>query len=57
MTYTIRYRRPDAPWSVVNMTIPDDAEALLFQQTRLETLGYSIIDVTPPIQPANAEAR
>jgi hypothetical protein len=57
MTYTIRYRRPGAPWSVVNMTIPDDAEALLFQQTRLETLGYSIIDVTPPIQPANAEAR
>jgi hypothetical protein len=50
MTYTIRYRRPDAPWSVVNMTIPDNGEAaVLFQQTRLETLGYSIIDVTPPI--------
>jgi|KBSMisStandDraft_5_1062788.scaffolds.fasta_scaffold1143100_1 hypothetical protein len=50
MTYTIRYRRPDAPWSVVNMTIPDNGEAaVLLQQTRLETLGYSIIDVTPPI--------
>lgn len=50
MTYTIRYRRPDAPWSVVNMTIPNNAEAaVLLQQTRLETLGYSIIDVTPPI--------
>ena len=34
------------------MTIPDDAEAVLLQQTRLESLGYSIIDVTPPILPA-----
>lgn len=49
MTYTIRYRRPEVPWSVVNMTIPDDAEAVLLQQVRLEALGYSIIDVTPPI--------
>jgi len=32
------------------MTIPDNGEAaVLLQQTRLETLGYSIIDVTPPI--------
>ena len=34
------------------MTIPNDAEAVLLQQARLEALGYSIIDVTPPILPA-----
>ncbi len=44
--FTIRYRRPQAPWSVVKMAVPG-AEAALAQVKRLKALGYSIIDVEP----------
>ena len=41
----IRYRRPEAPWSVVMMTVPNEVEAEI-QTTRLKKLGYSLVDVT-----------
>jgi hypothetical protein len=42
---TIRYRRPEAPWSMVKMTVPSGEEAQI-QTARLEALGYSVMDVT-----------
>jgi hypothetical protein len=49
-SFTIRYRRPETPWSVGKMTVPDGEEATEIQKARLEALGYSVIDVTssPP---------
>jgi hypothetical protein len=47
--FTIRYRRPEAPWSLVKMTVPDGDEATQIQKSRLEALGYSVIDVTSSI--------
>jgi hypothetical protein len=44
--FTIRYRRPQAPWSVVKMVVPGAAQATA-QIDRLKALGYSIIDVEP----------
>jgi hypothetical protein len=38
------------------MTIPEDADAALLQKMRLEALGYSIIDVTPPILPGSLKS-
>jgi hypothetical protein len=33
------------------MTVPNSEEAVRIQKTRLEALGYSVIEVTPPIPP------
>ena len=52
MTYTIRYRRPDAPWSVVVMVVPSGADDAMAQMQRLKTLGYSIVDVSPRLPEA-----
>jgi hypothetical protein len=54
-SYTMRYRRPEAPWSVGRMVVPDGAEAAALQKARLEALGYSVIDVTPPLPPLTAK--
>ncbi len=45
-SFTIRYRRPEAPWSVVKMVVPG-TDAVKSQIDRLKALGYSIIDVEP----------
>jgi hypothetical protein len=50
-SFTIRYRRPEVPWSVVKMTVPNGEEATEIQRARLEALGYSVIDVTSSIPP------
>ena len=42
---TIRYHRPEAPWSMVKMTVPNDEEAQI-QTARLQALGYRVMDVT-----------
>ena len=47
-TYTIRYRRPEAPSSIVVMSVPNDVEAQS-QMDRLRALGYTIHDLTPPL--------
>jgi hypothetical protein len=48
-SFTIRYRRPEAPWSVVVMVVPGEAEAALMQVQRLRALGYTVFDVSPPL--------
>jgi hypothetical protein len=55
-SFTIRYRRPQEPWSVVKMLTPS-AEETLIQVKRLKALGYSIVDVEPtsPRQPIAAQ--
>ena len=46
---TIRYRRPDAPWSVGRMVVPGGSEAAAVHIERLKALGYAIVDaVTTP---------
>jgi hypothetical protein len=47
-TYTIRYRRPEAPSSIVVMGVPNSVEAAA-QVDRLRALGYTIHDLTPPL--------
>jgi hypothetical protein len=49
--YRIRYRRPETPWSLSQMTTPD-AKAAAIQVDRLVALGYCVTDVTPPLAPA-----
>ncbi|MEI9996004.1 MAG: hypothetical protein WDM91_15520 [Rhizomicrobium sp.] len=49
ITYTIRYRRPEAPWSVVVMVVPNGADMALAQVQRLRALGYAVFDVTPAL--------
>ncbi len=46
--HRIRYRRPDAPWSLAQMTTPNAVEAAI-QVGRLKALGYHVADVTPPL--------
>jgi hypothetical protein len=53
-THTIRYHRPQQNWSVVNMTVPDGADAALTQKIRLEALGYEVIDVAPTLPAVGA---
>jgi hypothetical protein len=49
-SHTIRYRRPEAPWSVVVMVIPGGNDATLAQIQRLRALGYAVIDVVPALR-------
>jgi hypothetical protein len=43
--HRIRYRRPETPWSLSQMTTPDAKEAEI-QVDRLVALGYHVADVT-----------
>lgn len=47
-THTIRYRRPEAPSSIVVMNVPNSVEAAS-QVDRMRALGYTIHDLTPPL--------
>jgi hypothetical protein len=46
--HTIHYRRPDAFHSLVKMTTLNEQEAEA-QVKRLRALGYTVVDVKPPI--------
>jgi len=46
--HRIRYRRPETPWSLSQMTTPS-AEDAAIQVKRLLALGYAVADVTPPL--------
>jgi hypothetical protein len=48
----IRYRRPEAPWSVATMVISGDEELVKVQIDRLLALGYSIVDSGQSPSPA-----
>ena len=43
--FTIRFRRPGAPGSLIRMTVPNGEDATRAQRARLEALGYSVEDV------------
>lgn len=53
--HRIRYRRPEAPWSLSLMTTPDAKEAAV-QIGRLTALGYRVEDVLPPLVGDGAES-
>ena len=46
--HTIRYRRPEAPSSIVVMGVPNSVEAQI-QVDRMRALGYTIHDLIPPL--------
>ena len=47
--FTIRFRRPEAPGSLIRMTVPSGEDATRAQKVRLEALGYSVEEVTPSL--------
>ena len=51
--HKIRYRRPETPWSLTQMTTQSAEDAAL-QVQRLVALGYSVTDVTPSLAPVAA---
>ena len=48
VTHTIRFRRPELPYGVSRMFVPPEADAAA-QIRHLEGLGYTIVDVSPPL--------
>lgn len=46
--HTIRYRRPETPYSLSKMTTSNEQGALT-QIQRLKTLGYTVVEVVPPL--------
>jgi hypothetical protein len=52
-THTIRYRRPEAMWSVARMVVDGEPERVRSQIKRLTNLGYTVIDVVPPVLELN----
>jgi len=45
--HTIRYRRPETPYSLSKMTT-SNTQGALTQIQRLKTLGYTVVEVIPP---------
>jgi len=54
-TYTIRYRRPEAPSVIAVMRVPNEGEASV-QIERLRALGYKIHDLAPPLPQSEPDA-
>lgn len=48
MNHTIRYQRAETPYGVTKSCVPPEGDAAK-QVRRLEALGYTILDVTPPL--------
>ncbi|MEI9990835.1 MAG: hypothetical protein WDM86_12420 [Rhizomicrobium sp.] len=46
--HRIRYRRPETPWSLSQMTTQNAVDAAA-QIKRLQALGYTVADVVPPL--------
>ncbi len=56
VVHKIRYRRPETPWSLSQMTTQNAVDAAI-QIKRLLALGYAVADVTPPlVEPPAAPA-
>lgn len=54
--HRIRYRRPETPWSLSAMTTQTAADAAI-QVQRLVALGYTVSEVTPPLDSVAATPR
>ena len=48
MSHVILFKRPETPYGVSKVCVPPEANAAR-QLQRLESLGYTILDVTPPL--------
>ena len=48
MTHTISFRRPELFYVLSKMTVPPNADVMA-QVHHLEELGYTIVDVSPPL--------
>ena len=48
MSQTIRFQHREAPDDVYSMTVSDEVFTVIVIR-RVEALGYTIVDVTPPI--------
>jgi hypothetical protein len=46
--HTIRYRRPETPYNLSKMTT-SNREGALTQIQRLKSLGYTVVEVVPPL--------
>ena len=46
--HSIRYRRPETPYSLSRSSAPD-AQRAAVQVARLIALGYSVVEVVPPL--------
>lgn len=49
MGHAVRYTRPETRSTVTRIFVPTDEETLK-QIRRLERLGYTIIDIVPPLR-------
>ncbi len=52
--HRIRYRRPETPWSLSHMTT-QTAEDAAIQVQRLVALGYTVAEVSTPLEEAPAQ--
>ena len=48
MSHVIRFQRPETPYGVSTVRVPPEANAAQ-QLRRLEALGYTIVEVSPPL--------
>jgi hypothetical protein len=48
VSHTIRFRRPETPYSLSKMTASSEQETMA-QIQRLKSLGYAIVEVIPPL--------
>lgn len=56
MPHIISFRRADQVRTITKMTIPQQENPLVYIR-RLESLGYSIIDISPPIPQFVSDAK
>ncbi len=52
MAHTIRFRRPETKYSISRMFVSDE-QSTKSQIRLLEGLGYTIIDILPPLDGQN----
>ena len=61
MSHTVQFSRPETPTRVSRMFIPTEESGSIRHIRRLEALGYTIVDISPPLAeytglPADSDA-
>jgi hypothetical protein len=56
VSHIIRFQRPETPYGVSRVHVPPEANAAQ-QLRRLEALGYTILEVSPPLPQAAATGK
>ena len=49
MSHTVQFKRPETPTRISRMFIPEEEAGSIRHIRRLEALGYTIVDVSPPV--------